>query len=883
MFDFIRNHIVYKTMLAILACIAIVSAVSGIFFYITHKNKMFNDYNVEINNIRQIIEGSYAIHLWNIQPDSIISLNETVLSTGHCLAITIYDKDIDGMYHVNISTLKKIDGEKIIFKNKNIPFVLEDKYIDVSKGLIEYQGAVVGKYELFHTNEHIYDYLKGIVYNIFFVYITITIGVTAILLVLLNKFVIRKMFSLVEFTKGMAGEKRFDKRVSIQGSDEVSVLADSINEMLEQIELKDRQKDEASNKLSQSESYLKNIFDASPDAIFICEAKQGVIVDVNNSTGSIFKYDQDELMGKYLGIISSGEQDYDQQDAHAWLIKARDEGPQRFEWLSRRSDGASFWTEIDVRFAQIGGKDRFIVLARDITDRKRSEEELRMQSLVLDQIEDRVTVTDLSGRITYVNQAAINMLGFTREEIQTHSTEIYGQDPQRGATQREILEATMRNGHWRGEVVNYSKDGSERILDCRTQVVRDEKDRPVALCGISTDITQRRQAEQEREKLQTQLHQAQKMESVGILAGGVAHDFNNLLQVIRGNMELLVQGNVPDTQSQSRISTITKSLDRAAQLVQQLLLFSRKAESQKVHVDLNQEVESVARILKRTIPKMINLELHLAPDVSPVSGDPMQIEMLLINLANNAVDAMPGGGKLSIETSNVELDQNFARLYPGSTTGRHVLLTVQDTGFGMDKDIQEHIFDPFFTTKEVGKGTGLGLASVYGIVKGHGGYIQCYSEPGLGTTFRVYLPAGEQDDMAVEEQKQAAPLQGGQETILVVDDEPDILELAREAMGMLGYSVKSAVSGEEALQVYQDHGDSIDMVLLDLNMPGMGGYKCLQELLRLDPSVKVVIASGYTANGHGRDALSAGARGFMGKPYQLNQLAAIIRETLDAD
>ncbi len=391
----------------------------------------------------------------------------------------------------------------------------------------------------------------------------------------------------------------------------------------------------------------------------------------------------------------------------------------------------------------------------------------------------------------------------------------------------------------------------------------------------------RRSAEQEHERLQSQLLQAQKMESVGILAGGVAHDFNNLLQVMRGNMEMLVQRTFLDSEAQSRIRIVTKSMDRAARLVSQLLLFSRKAESQKVCLDLNQEVEGMVRMLERTIPKMISLEKKLDPSVCSVFADPVQIEQVLLNLANNAADAMPDGGKLTIETGNVELDQDFVRRHPGSSVGRHACLTVIDTGCGMDKTTLEHVFDPFFTTKEKGQGTGLGLASVYGIVKAHGGHIQCSSKPDLGTTFLIYLPACEQGGMAKAELEQTASFQGGDETILVVDDESDIRKLTAESLEMLGYVVQYAATGEEALQVFQEHGNTIDLVLLDLNMPGMGGYTCLKELLRIAPEVKVVIASGYTANSHGKDALSSGAKSFIGKPYQLKELAAVVRAVLD--
>ncbi len=391
----------------------------------------------------------------------------------------------------------------------------------------------------------------------------------------------------------------------------------------------------------------------------------------------------------------------------------------------------------------------------------------------------------------------------------------------------------------------------------------------------------RKQSEAEKEKLQVLLLQAQKMESVGTLAGGVAHDFNNLLHAMRGNIELLAKNASLDSQGRTRLQTVTRSMDRAAQLIQQLLLFSRKSGSRRERIDMNQEVEDVARMLERTIPRMVALELRLDPSVWPLFADPVQIEQVLLNLASNAVDAMPDGGTLMMETKNVVLDKAFIMSHPGSTAGLHVLLTVADTGCGMDRDVLEHIFDPFFTTKDVGKGTGLGLASVYGIVKAHGGHIQCYSEPGKGTTFRIYLPAVEQGDVAQVERMPEPSLRGGDETILVVDDEPEVRELTREALELLGYSVKMAIKGEQALDIYRERGKAIDLVLLDLNMPGMGGHKCLQELLQIDPSVKVIIASGYSANGHGKDALASGSKGFIGKPYQLKELAAMVREVLD--
>ncbi|PTN36769.1 ATP-binding protein [Desulfonatronum sp. SC1] len=382
-------------------------------------------------------------------------------------------------------------------------------------------------------------------------------------------------------------------------------------------------------------------------------------------------------------------------------------------------------------------------------------------------------------------------------------------------------------------------------------------------------------------KLQNDLYQAQKMEAVGILAGGVAHDFNNLLHVMRGNIELLARDMSIGSQGRERLKAVIRSQDRAAELVRQLLLFSRKAESCKVAVDVNREAREVVRMLERTIPKMVSLELHLAPKIGPVSGDPVQIEQVLLNLINNAVDAMPEGGRLVVETSSVDLDQDFVQLHADAVAGPHVLLTVTDTGCGMDSATLKHVFDPFFTTKGVGQGTGLGLASVYGIVKGHGGHIHCCSESGRGATFRIYLPVADPVEETPKDQEPEPPLRGGGETILVVDDEADILELTREALEDMGFTVLGVASGEEALDAFHKHRPTIDLILLDLNMPGMGGHKCLRELLHLDPAACVLIASGYSAHGQAKQALASGAKGYIGKPYRLRELEAKVREVLD--
>lgn len=556
--------------------------------------------------------------------------------------------------------------------------------------------------------------------------------------------------------------------------------------------------------------------------------------------------------------------------------------PYRWEYYNPSLD--RHFSIVDRIIKWSDGRDVRFEMAIDITDRKRIEEALleseEMQRKLLQTVPDLIIRTDLEGNITFVNELAFPGLdNLPRESICGMNIFSFIAPPD---LPRAVENARQRLEKSIGPQ-EYQLRFDEAVIDAEVNgaVIRDKESKPVAMVYVIRDITERKRAGQEQEKLQSQLLQAQKMESIGVLAGGVAHDFNNLLQAMSGHIELLLQRRPADHPDASRLNSVVKSINRSTGLVKQLLLFGRKAESKKVVVDMNEEVKSAVQILERTIPRMISLELDLDQAPWPLFADPAQVEQVLLNLATNAVDAMPEGGKLTIVTQNIILDEGFVRMHPGSSAGRHLLLTVTDTGCGMDKENLEQIFVPFFTTKEAGKGTGLGLPSVYGIVKAHGGYIHCYSEPGLGTTFRVYFAAMEQSDVAQEEPQSKISPQGGSETILVVDDEQDIRELTQEALEMLGYTVRTAVNGEQALETYQEHGKSIDLVVLDLNMPGMGGYKCLQELLQLDSSVRVVIASGYTVNGPGKNAVDLGARGFIGKPYQLKELAAMVREVLD--
>jgi two-component system, cell cycle sensor histidine kinase and response regulator CckA len=517
-----------------------------------------------------------------------------------------------------------------------------------------------------------------------------------------------------------------------------------------------------------------------------------------------------------------------------------------------------------------------VTTIEDINAREAAEESLRAGEekyrAVVEQAGDCLILHDMDGKIIDCNAFAADLYGYSRDELLSLS--LSDLDP-------DFFERRQEGASWErvkpSQPVTFTarhrkKDGTLIPVEVRLSLVDLKGERLVL--SMCRDMTERR-------KLEIQLQQTQKLEAVGTLAGGVAHEFNNLLQAINGYTELLLLSHPQGTQGHNELTQIYRATERAADLVKQLLTFSRRVDSVHRPLNVNLEVKKTLRILERTIPRMIRIELHLAEDLWGVKADASQIEQLLINLGVNAADAMIEGGSLIIETQNVVLDAAYCRDHADVYPGNHVLISVSDTGHGMNRDMVKNIFDPFFTTKGVGDGTGLGLAAVYGIVRSHGGNIICYSEINKGTTFKVYLPAYQQPDKVPAPEAPIKQPVRGTETILIADDEDYIRDFVTQALMRFGYSVQPVSSGEEALAAYTQRKDGYDLVILDLSMPGMGGQRCMTELLNHDPQARVLIASGYSVNGQGKGSLEAGARGFIGKPYQLSALLNKVREILD--
>ncbi len=514
-------------------------------------------------------------------------------------------------------------------------------------------------------------------------------------------------------------------------------------------------------------------------------------------------------------------------------------------------------------------------VARDISDRKRAEEERQRLATAIEHAAESIIITDKDGTIQYVNPACELISGYNREEVIGLNFSIFtGSGPDDNFF-RKMWKTLIGGGVWNGQIVNRKKDSSLCEFETTISPIRDDAGAITSFVSVNRDVTQ-------EEQLKRQLLQAQKMEAVGTLAGGIAHDFNNILQAILGYSELLFMGKKEGERGYRELCEILSAAKRGAELIQQLLSFSRKLESNKRPLLLNNEVKQVIKLLARTIPKMIEIELHLDEELKIINADPVQIQQTLMNLAVNAKDAMQNGGKLIIATENVSLDEEYCRAQLRVKPGDYVLLSISDTGHGMDNGTRERIFEPFFSTKPAGRGTGLGLAMAYVIVSSHGGSIVCESQPGKGATFLIYLPAAKHDAVFQMEPEPNYSISMGQETVLLVDDEEAIRDFGKQLLSSYGYKVLTAPDGERALEIYRKEGNRIDLIILDIIMPGMGGNKCLDELLKLNPEVKILISSGYAPEDTTYKALQSGAKTFIHKPFELKRLLKILREVIES-
>ena len=508
--------------------------------------------------------------------------------------------------------------------------------------------------------------------------------------------------------------------------------------------------------------------------------------------------------------------------------------------------------------------------------REKAEDMVRKLWRAVEQSADLVIITDRSGVIEYVNPAFQALTGYGKEDAVGRTPRILKSGQHSTNFYRQMWGEILAGSVFRGVMVNRKKSGEIFYVEKTITPLRDAEGRITHFISNDRDISGRR-------TLEMQLQQAQKMDAIGRLAGGVAHDFNNLLMVISANAELTLEALSEEDPRRPRIDEVLAAARRAAELTRQLLAFGRKQMQALQVLDLNQVLEEISRMLPRLIGE--DIQLHVAPgkELGRIKADPVQIEQVVMNLAANARDAMPNGGRLIMETMNVRLDQSYSRRHSMVPAGDYVLLAVTDSGEGIAPEHMAHIFEPFYTTKDEGKGTGLGLATVYGIIKQSGGFVWVYSEPGLGTTFKIYLPRAQR---AGGKKRALTPLAEkcpqGNETLLLVEDEEAVRRTAHEFLTQNGYAVLEAQNGEEAIVVAQQHPGDIHLMITDVVMPRMGGAKLAEQLASVRPGMKVLFVSGYAENTVARQGPIDVAHNFLQKPFGLKQLARKVREVLES-
>ena len=632
--------------------------------------------------------------------------------------------------------------------------------------------------------------------------------------------------------------------------------------------------------LRDSEEAYRKLVELCPDGVFV--QSEGAIAFANLAGARLIGADRPQrLFGTPLLDLFHPD---DRNDAQARLEEAGAPGASsQFEEKMIRLDGAVIDVEVAAAPSSYQGKPATQVMVRDVTARKESEETLRRQAefirAIAESTGEGLYAIDRSGRITFMNSAAERMIGWSREELflrDLHQMTHYRKSDGTAYPRHEcpILAAMENRTTLQRDDTFIRKDGTMLSVSFSASPLRSAQGETVGAVVVFRDATERR-------RLEEQLLHAQKLEAVGRLAGGISHDFNNLLSVIAGYGELVLADLSEPGPTRSRVLEILRASERATALTRQLLAFGRKQVIEPRVLDLNSTAQETERMLRRLIGEDVEIHLKLAPDLGRIRADAGQVEQVIINLAVNARDAMPKGGKLTIETANVTLDEDAVRGYVDVQPGHYVRMCVSDTGVGMDRDTREHLFEPFFTTKEPGRGTGLGLATVYGIVKQSGGHVWVYSEPGWGTTFKVYFPrygdVAEPGRPALE--AGAAP--GGTETILVVEDDEMIRSLIRDILESTGYRVLVADDPESGMKLIGEQQDEIHLLLTDLVLPGMSGRELVDRVSKLKPEMRVLFMSGYSDEAVARHGILEPGLAFLQKPFSRDGLVRKVREVLD--
>jgi PAS domain S-box-containing protein len=679
------------------------------------------------------------------------------------------------------------------------------------------------------------------------------------------------------FFSGSLGEERAVEAMKRGAADyltkdEPKRLGPAITHALEQRRQR-KGSNQAEGTLDDGERKFRTLFDAAHDAIYMLH--NGVFVDCNAKGLYMFGRTWDEIVGHTPDEFAPPTQPdgrNSREKAYEIVVKAMGGEAQFFEWTCLHANGTPVCSEISLNRLEMGGTVYLMAVSRDITERRRAEAQITEQAALLDKAQDAIAVRDLEGSILFWNKGAERLYGWAREEVigRNISQLVYPHH----STFVEANCVVLEHGEWIGEVQQLTKDRRELTIEARWTLLRDKDGHPKSVLAINTDIT-------EKKTIESQLMRAQRIQSIGTLAGGIAHDLNNILTPILTSIEIL---KLTETDAKARhiLETIEVSSKRGADIVRQVLTFARGIKGERVEIQPKRLFKDIEALIRDTFPKSIQFDISLPKECWPILGDPTQLHQILLNLSVNACDAMPDGGTLTITAENSVLDGRESAKYLEAKPGRYVILTVTDSGTGIATSMLDKIFEPFFTTKEIGKGTGLGLSTVVAIAKSHDGFVDVRTAPGLGTTFKVFLPAMEAPSHKRDDSAMLASFpRGNGETILVVDDEPSILTVTTDTLESFGYQTLSAHDGLEAVATYLPHANEISVVLTDMTMPNMDGAATIQALLKINPDIKIIASSGFMTNDGVTRASVAKTKYFLPKPYSAEALLKIVRTILD--
>lgn len=623
--------------------------------------------------------------------------------------------------------------------------------------------------------------------------------------------------------------------------------------------------------LAESDAGFQLLFASNPLPMWIFDNETHRFLAVNDAAVEKYGYSREEFLAMTVEEIRPVEDVLVFRNYHAQVKNDPSSGLNKpLSWRHRAKDGRIIDVETTWHQIPFSGRPGVLVVSIDRSEQKRTEDKAREQADLLNLAADAIVVRDLDHRILFWNQGAERLYGYTaKEAIGAKATELLKGDAEHfAAAFRELFD----KGSWISQLDQTRRNGNKLTVNSRWTLVRDDAGRPKSVLVINTDIT-------ETKKLESQFLRAQRLEAIGTLASGIAHDLNNILSPILMSVAIL-RRTITDPSAERMLGIIEGSADRGAGIVKQVLTFARGVEGERVLLQPKHLVSELSKIMAQTFPRNIDIQAQFPPELWTVTGDATQLHQVLLNLCVNARDAMPNGGTLTIAGENVEVDEHFASMNPGAQLGPHVVFRVGDTGTGMSAETMEKIFDPFFTTKEVGKGTGLGLATVTGIVKSHGGFLTVQSEIGVGTTFKVFLPAARDAKTEVTKEETAAVVNGNGELVLVVDDEAPIREALVKTLQSHGYKAYTAEDGTDALALYFQRRSEINVVLTDISMGQMDGITLTRSLRKLNPDVKIIVSSGHFQKENMAVLSSLGVKAFLDKPYTADKLLRSLRTVL---